>query len=264
MPVKVLNSSGSGYNSVIAEGITYAADQGAEVINMSLGGSDPTGTLAAAVEYAYGKGSTLVAASGNSGTETLMHPAAHEKVIAVGSLRDATNLSAFSNYGSGLSLVAPGENIYSTRLGGGYTSSSGTSMSAPFVAGLAAMLSGIDASLSPAQIQDIMEQTAVDLGDPGLDIRTTATVVSARLQRFRPCSAPPRPRPSLRPSRSPRPRRNPSLRPRPRRSPSLPAPEPEPSPEPEATPQPAPTDVTPPTVRITSPWEGNVVSGNIY
>jgi thermitase len=99
MPVKVLNSSGSGYSSVIAEGITYAADQNAEVINMSLGGSDPTGALAAAVEYAYGKGSTLVAASGNSGNSVLMHPAAHEKVIAVGSLRDATSLSTFSNYG---------------------------------------------------------------------------------------------------------------------------------------------------------------------
>jgi len=254
MPVKVLNSSGSGYNSVIAEGITYAADQGAQVINMSLGGSDPTGTLAAAVEYAYGKGSTLVAASGNSGTETLMHPAAHEKVIAVGSLRDATNQSAFSNYGSGLSLVAPGENIYSTRLGGGYTSSSGTSMSAPFVAGLAAMLSGVNPSLSPAQIQDIMEQTAVDLGDPGFDIRygygriSTAAAVSAVLDTSAPAPAPaPEPEPAPEPAPEP-----------------SPEPEPAPEPAPEPTPEPEPTDVTPPTVRITSPWEGNVVSGTIY
>jgi thermitase len=261
MPVKVLNSSGSGYSSVIAEGITYAADQNAEVINMSLGGSDATGALAAAAEYAYDKGSTLVAASGNSGNGVLMHPAAHEKVIAVGSLRDATSLSTFSNYGNGLSLVAPGQSIYTTRLGGGYVRPSGTSFAAPFVSGLAAMLSGIDPSLSPADIQDLMERTAVDLGDPGWDVYYGYGCVNmagavAALGVPGPAPAPaPDPEPAPEPAPEPEPAPAPEPEPEPV---SEPQPEPEPEPAPEQ-----PADVTAPTVRITTPWDGTVVSGNV-
>jgi thermitase len=170
MPVKVLRSSGGGYSSDVAKGITYAADQGAQVINMSLGGSDSTGALSSAADYAYGKGSTLIAASGNSGNSVLMWPAAHEKVIAVGSLRDSTTLSDFSNYGKGLSLVAPGESIYNLWLNSGYATKSGTSMAAPLVSGVAAMILGINPSLSSDLIQSTMESTATDLGDPGFDI----------------------------------------------------------------------------------------------
>jgi len=84
MPVKVLDKNGSGSNTTVADGIRYAADNGAKVINMSLGGPDPSNVLEGAVEYAYSKGVTIVAATGNNGAEAVGYPAAYEECIAVG------------------------------------------------------------------------------------------------------------------------------------------------------------------------------------
>jgi subtilisin family serine protease len=259
MPVKVLSASGSGYLSDVAQGIVWATDHGAQVINMSLSGSSGSSVLAQAVDYAYGRGTTLVAGSGNNGTDTIGYPAVYPKVIAVGALNKEL-LATFSNYGSGLSLVAPGYGIYTTLRGGGYVKTSGTSMSTPFVAGLAAVMYGHDPSLSPAEVEGIMRDTATDLGDPGFDIyfgygRIDMARALAALTDGQPAPAP---MPDLEPVPEPEPAPDPTPSPEPE-----PAPEPTPAPGPEAPPAPAPVDTTAPTVRITSPADGSTVSGNV-
>jgi len=168
MPVKVLNSGGFGFFDDIADGITWAADHGAQVINLSLGSSSTSQTLQDAVNYAYGKGVVLVAASGNS-TTSVLYPALYPNVIAVGAVDSANNRTKTSNFGAELDLVAPGYLIYTTTIGG-YGYDSGTSMSAPYVSGLAAVLRGMPGNTSPALITSEMQSSAADLGVPGFDI----------------------------------------------------------------------------------------------
>lgn len=167
MPIKVLDSSGDGFLADVADGIQWAADSGAQVINISLASDSPSLTLQDAVNYAYGKGVTLVAAAGNDGG-VIDYPAQYSNVIAVGAVDGAYNRAAFSNFGPELDLVAPGINIYSTTIGG-YMSESGTSMSAPFVSGLAAILRGYPGGASPDAIASILKSTARDLGVSGVD-----------------------------------------------------------------------------------------------
>lgn len=171
MPVKVLDSSGSGTSYSVASGITYAADNGARVINLSLGGyglgSDQT--LSDAVSYAYNQGCLLVAAAGNDSSSSPLYPAAFDHVVAVAAT-DSTDARAwFSNYGSYVDVAAPGVSIYSTLLSNSYGSSSGTSMATPFVSGLAALIWSLAPDLTNDEIEEIIENTAVDLGATGRD-----------------------------------------------------------------------------------------------
>ncbi|MBW6469062.1 MAG: S8 family serine peptidase, partial [Coriobacteriia bacterium] len=168
MPVKVLNASGSGSASGIAAGIVWAADNGADVINMSLGGPSSNTTFQAACDYAYGKGVVLVAAAGNDGVEQVRYPAAYKSVIAVGALAGETRAS-FSCYGEGLELSAPGSRTYTTTLSGAYGYFSGTSAASPFVAGLAGLVLSVNGSLAPAEVRTVLANAAVDLGAPGWD-----------------------------------------------------------------------------------------------
>lgn len=168
MPIKVLNASASGSFSNAAAGIVWATDHGAQIINLSLGGSADSTILRDAIDYAYQNGVTLIAASGNSGSASILYPARYPNVIAVGAT-DAGNLRAsFSNFGAELDVVAPGVNIYSTGIGS-YFYNSGTSMSTPFVSGLAAILRGIPGSGSPESIAWEIKSSALDLGIPGKD-----------------------------------------------------------------------------------------------
>ena len=169
MPVKVLDASGSGSYANVAAGIIWAADNGAKVINLSLGGADPSTVLEEAVNYAYGKGVTVVASAGNSGSNSILYPARYPHVIAVGATDSSNNRASFSNTGSELDVVAPGVGIYSTLMGNNYGTLSGTSMAAPFVSGLAAILMGFPANNSPDVILSEIETTALDLGLPGRD-----------------------------------------------------------------------------------------------
>jgi subtilisin family serine protease len=168
LPVKVLDNNGDGDYASVAAGIIWAADHGAEIINLSLGGAKGNRTLKAAVDYATNKGSMVIAASGNDGYSSLRYPAGYESVLSVGSVDAVNNRSDFSDYGASLDLVAPGENIYST-VPGGYDWKSGTSMSAPYVSGLAAVLWSIPGNNNAARVQAEIVQSAQDLGKVGWD-----------------------------------------------------------------------------------------------
>ncbi len=172
MPVKVLNAWGSGYLSDVANGIIYAADHGADVINLSLGTSYYSGTLQSAVDYAYNKGVTVIAAAGNSGNSTMSYPAGCNHVIGVGATDQNDSKASFSTYNSSVDVSAPGVSIASSWYRGSgysYALASGTSMAAPHVAGLAALLLSQDPSHGPDDVESIIKTACDDLGSAGRD-----------------------------------------------------------------------------------------------
>lgn len=170
MAVRVLDKNGSGTLANTASGIIWAADHGADVINLSLSGpSFPSPTiLEDATFYAYRKGVVVVAAAGNYSSTPVTYPARYPWVIAVGMTDSANNRRSESNYGSDLDLMAPGYSIYST-MPGGYGYKSGTSMSTPFVSGAAALLLTDAKFNTPDRIYEALTQTALDLGAAGRD-----------------------------------------------------------------------------------------------
>lgn len=146
MNVKVLDDRGVGSCSTVAKGINWAADNGAHVINMSLGFADCTAGKRA-VDYAWSKGVVLTAAAGNDGDESATYPAYYPNVMAVAATDNADLKTSFSQFGGWVDIAAPGINVYTTfpnhsnRLGKtNYNYGKGTSMSAPFVAGAAGLL----------------------------------------------------------------------------------------------------------------------------
>ncbi|MFC7527641.1 S8 family peptidase [Actinoplanes sp. GCM10030250] len=171
LPVKALDADGSGWMSDTAEGIVWAADNGAQVINLSLGATEQSEAVTEAVGYAREQGVTVVAAAGNEREEgsPTSWPAADEGVLAVAATDDRDEYAEYSNAGDYVDVAAPGSDILSTYPGDGYETMSGTSMAAPHVAAVAALLLGKNPGLSPGQIESILESTAVDLGDEGFD-----------------------------------------------------------------------------------------------
>jgi len=159
---KVLGNNGSGYLSEIANGITWAADNGAKVINMSLGGSSGSTTLQNAVNYAWNKGVVLVAAAGNAGNTRQTYPAAYTNCIAVAATTSNDSRASFSTYGSWVDCAAPGVDIASTYKGSAYAYMSGTSMAAPHVAGLAGLVWATSHGTSNTNVRSRIETT----GDP--------------------------------------------------------------------------------------------------
>ncbi|NPV91558.1 MAG: S8 family serine peptidase, partial [Firmicutes bacterium] len=168
MPVKVMFYDGTVYPSDAAEGIYYAVDHGAKVINMSFGGSGSSQTIQNAVDYALTRGVLLVAAVGNDYNSTVNYPAACSGVVGVGATDSDDNRCSFSNYNSYVDLTAPGYDIPST-VENSYYLGEGTSASAPHVAGLAALVWSGNPTLSASGITDILQNTAVDLGSSGRD-----------------------------------------------------------------------------------------------
>ena len=171
LPLKVLNSQGSGSTDDVAAAIRYAADQGADVINMSLGSTGCSQTIADAINYAYfdgDEGAVIVAAAGNSGA-SIGYPAKLPPVIAVGATDHKDTRGYFSSYGEALDVVAPGVRILSTVPNNGYDTFSGTSMAAPHVAGVAGLLLAQRPDLSQGQVREILRQSANDLGQEGFD-----------------------------------------------------------------------------------------------
>ncbi|MFH1717983.1 MAG: S8 family serine peptidase [Planctomycetota bacterium] len=173
LPVRVLAAMkkggrrvGAGLLDNINAGIKWAVDQGADVINMSLGIRHTGGGLPheEVVSYALKMGATIVAASGNDGQEQLYYPGALKGVIAVGAVDDHDEIAPYSTYGRQVSFVAPGTDIYSAYLDGEYAFSSGTSHAAPFVTGAVAMLKSFARStgknLSDGHVKHILKHTA--------------------------------------------------------------------------------------------------------
>ncbi|MEW6404711.1 MAG: S8 family peptidase [Chloroflexota bacterium] len=176
LPVKVLNASGNGTFNNVALGIIYAVNNGAQVINLSLGGGTNSAALQNAIAYADAHGVVVVAATGNTGSSVL-YPAAYESVIAVAASDESNNHAAFSNYGPEVDVTAPGVNIYSTALGGGYEYRNGTSMATAYVTGEVALLLSVDSSLTPDEVVAIIESTALDIGEAGEDVYTGSGLI---------------------------------------------------------------------------------------
>ncbi|MDP5273110.1 S8 family peptidase [Chengkuizengella axinellae] len=169
MPIKVLDSTGAGSTYAVAQGVIWATDNGAKVINMSLGNYAETQFLHDAIKYAYDKDVVLIAATGNDNTDQPGYPAAYPEVLAVSATDESSNKADFSNYGDYLDVMAPGVNIASTYPDGQYAALSGTSMASPHVSALAAMIRSLNPSLKNVEVLDIIRNTSVDLGDAGKD-----------------------------------------------------------------------------------------------
>ncbi len=157
----------------LIEAIDYSVSNGAHIINMSLGTEDSSALLKEAVEYAYNQGCVLVAASGNSDKEPISYPARYKEVIAVGATDSNDNRASLpfwgSSYGEKLDLMAPGVNIKSTLPGDSYGYSSGTSMAAPFVSGLASLIISYYGEMDPEELKIKLTETTDNLNEPGWD-----------------------------------------------------------------------------------------------
>lgn len=169
LPVKVLNSDGTGTYDDVSEGIIYAADNKAFVVNLSLGGSSDSQTLKRAVDYALGRGSILVAAAGNNGNDAPVYPASYPGVLAISASDQKDNLAGFSSYGSNVFAASPGVSITSTATNSNYTQASGTSMSAPHTAGLLAIALSANPELNNSQLIDHIKNNAEKVGPYAYD-----------------------------------------------------------------------------------------------
>ena len=140
MNVKVADDTGKCRATDISEGIIWATDNGASIINISLELAESLAELEAAIDYAWNKGVLIIAAAGNNGSNLPVYPAFYENSIAVSALRQNDTLAPLSNYGDWVDLAAPGFNIYSTLPGNNYGYKSGTSFAAAYTSGMAALL----------------------------------------------------------------------------------------------------------------------------
>lgn len=172
LPVAVLDGDGTGPSSRVAQGIVAAVDHGADVINLSLGDTERTAAVDAAVRYATTSGVVVVAAAGNEALlgSPRLWPAASPGVLAVAATTPGDRRAGFSSVGDWVDVAAPGLMIRSTWPGGGHLIQSGTSMAAPFVAGTAAL--ALDAGTPPATVPDRLLGTADDIGPAGADEET--------------------------------------------------------------------------------------------
>lgn len=198
MPLKVLSKDGRGSVPGIANAIRYAADHGAHVINMSLGGPMPSRVLAKAIEYAHSKGVTTVCAAGNEHRSRVGYPAANKYAVAVSATDFGRELTFYSNWGKDIDVAAPGGDTRSDRNGDGqpdgvlqntirigqplendYLWFQGTSMASPHAAGVAALIvaSGVT---NPTEVEKVMKATAVHPRDVKWDEKFGAGIIDAR------------------------------------------------------------------------------------
>ncbi len=198
MPVRVLDNKGSGYNADITAGITWAYQNGADILNLSLGGTSYSQTMQDAINAAHAAGSLVVAAMGNcryatgncSTANPIQYPAAYNNVMAVAATDSGDSYAYYSQYGAHCDIAAPGgelsrlgdpNGIYSTLptyavymttyygFLNNYDYLQGTSQATPHVSGLAALIWSMNPTLTPDEVQSLIEQTAVDLGPAGKD-----------------------------------------------------------------------------------------------
>jgi subtilisin family serine protease len=168
MPIKALDAQGYGPYSAVANGIVYAVDHGARVVNLSLVGAAPSSILQAAVDYAVAHDVLVVAAAGNYGTDAPGYPAASSGAVAVAAISDADGHPGFSSYGPWVSISAPGVDVVTTSPGG-YATSTGTSPAAAFSSGVFALLLAANPTMSRSEAITRVQAGAVDLGGAGWD-----------------------------------------------------------------------------------------------
>ena len=194
LPVKVMSDQGYGDINAIANGVVWSAQQGADVINMSLGSPYSSRTLQQACDYAAEQGAVVVAATGNEFARSVGYPAAYDSVFAVGASRVDGSRAGYSNYGSGMDFLAPGGDLSRDDNGDGYADGilqetieygswtytfwEGTSMASPNLAGVAALVLA-EGDFTPDEVYSILAETARDAGSAGYDTQTGYGVVNA-------------------------------------------------------------------------------------
>ncbi|MFI4882403.1 MAG: S8 family serine peptidase, partial [Phycisphaerales bacterium JB064] len=176
LPVKVLGFLGSGTEPDIAAGVVWAADNGADVISMSLGSPDFGSVLENACNYAVDRNVIVVCATGNTPGVPIFAPARYDSTIAVGATDNRDVIATFTTTGPEMTVTAPGVDVWSTwdtlSLFGptdGYAFQSGTSMATPHVAGVVGLMRSVNRDIDPFNVRAILEAVSVDLGAPGFD-----------------------------------------------------------------------------------------------
>jgi subtilisin family serine protease len=165
----VLDAQGSGDSKDVSKAVRFAVDSGVKVINLSLGGSTESMSLTTAIQYAVDRNVLVVAAAGNGAAESPPKwPGASDLAIAVTAIDRNNGVTSFDQRGDYIDLAAPGVSILST-VSNDYKIQSGTSMAAAFVTGAAALLFAAQPSITAAQVRDILQRTATDIGAPGRD-----------------------------------------------------------------------------------------------
>jgi len=182
--VKVLSSTGSGYTSDVIAGVQWARTNNMHIITMSLGSDTYSQAFKDAVDAAYADGILIVAAAGNDGNrpgkgDNVDYPGAYDSVIAVAATDSKDKRAPWSSTGPKVELSAPGVSILSTYPDNSYATGSGTSMAAPHVTGVAALIMESDPSLSNVQVRSLLQSTAIDLGDTGRDTKYGYGLVDA-------------------------------------------------------------------------------------
>jgi subtilisin family serine protease len=168
--VKVFNDSGSwAYGSDLIEAISQCKAAGATVISMSLGGSASSTAEKSAFDSAFASGILNVAAAGNDGNSSMSYPASYSSVMSVAAVDSSGNIANFSQYNSQVEIAAPGVGVNSTYNDGGYKSLSGTSMAAPHVSGVAALVWGNNPNCTVQQLRNGLNASAQDRGSNGRD-----------------------------------------------------------------------------------------------
>lgn len=167
MPIRIADANAYAYWSTVAQGIYWAADNGAKVVNISYNGVSGSSTVQSAAQYLRGKGGVVIVAAGNSGG--LENIAANDSLLTVAATDQNDVRASFSSYGAYVDLSAPGVSLYTTTVGGGFANASGTSFSSPVVAATAALMLSANAKLAPADVDRILKATARDLGTAGYD-----------------------------------------------------------------------------------------------
>ena len=167
MPIRVTDTSGAGWTSMIASGLTYAADRGVRVANISFANMPMRAAVVSAAQYMKDKGGLVFVAAGNSGIDEGFTPTT--SLIPISATTSSDTKASFSSYGNFVALSAPGVGIYTTTSSGGYSSPSGTSIATPVAAGVAALVFAARPALSSTQVESILFSTAIDLGTVGRD-----------------------------------------------------------------------------------------------
>ena len=169
LPIRVLDAQGSGDSKDVSKAVRFAVDSGSKVINLSLGGTTESFSLTAAIQYAVDRNVLVVAAAGNGAADSPPKwPGASDLTIAVTAVDRNNSVTSFDQRGDYIDLAAPGASILSTA-SNDYKIQSGTSMAAAFVTGAAALLFAAQPSITAAQVRDILQRTATDIGAPGRD-----------------------------------------------------------------------------------------------